>query len=485
MMKLDCYKVLYKLRMRALNVVAGLPPEGGISYSVPELCRCLARLSNIDVDLVSTGKEISHAAHLARINGVNLVICKPSFPLALYFSWKFLFKLPSLVDSADLVHVHSNWTFPVWWACCLAIRYDKPLMMTPRGCLAPERLKISAFKKRMVGWLFDRGYLQRATVIHATCQREAEDVKEYLGGSQLRKGEHFKDEAVTAVLSNELGQPRIEVVPNGVDLDVFDSVTADRKFVDLRWPEIKGKRVALFLSRIHPLKNLENIICAWAAVCKDMGSLKVLKYESDKVFKEEGASAGVRDCERARVEDASGAAGLVTHFTFHIPHSTVTAGCVLSDWILLIAGSGDEKYVQSLKQQVEQGGLAENIKFIGSVFGDEKVKLLKAAEFLVLPTKNENFGIVIAEALACGVPVITTKGAPWAELVEYRCGWWVDVSVEPLTQALREAMGLTDEERRVMGANGRKLVEAKYQWSAVAQQMMHVYERMLAVVHKR
>ncbi len=111
----------------------------------------------------------------------------------------------------------------------------------------------------------------------------------------------------------------------------------------------------------------------------------------------------------------------------------------------------------------------------GLVEGEEKWRVLRAADVFVLPTRSENFGIVVAEALAAGVPVITTKGAPWAELVSENCGWWVEVGVEPRAEALREAMGLTDEERRAMGENGRRLVERKYKWEAVGARMVEVY----------
>jgi glycosyltransferase involved in cell wall biosynthesis len=60
-----------------------------------------------------------------------------------------------------------------------------------------------------------------------------------------------------------------------------------------------------------------------------------------------------------------------------------------------------------------------------------------------------------------------------------RAGWWIDVGVEPLVEALREAMGMSDEERRAMGENGRRLVEAKYRWEAVAGRMAEVYEKCL------
>jgi glycosyltransferase involved in cell wall biosynthesis len=141
------------------------------------------------------------------------------------------------------------------------------------------------------------------------------------------------------------------------------------------------------------------------------------------------------------------------------------------------------------------------VTFGGPRYGDEKVAVMQAADLFVLPTHSENFGIVVAEALACGVPVITTKGTPWGELekcvnalLRYcvnkaitqsgnqafhaeRAGWWIDIGVEPLARALVEAMGLTDEERRAMGENGRRLVEAKYQWPRIAGEMEKVYEK--------
>ena len=64
--------------------------------------------------------------------------------------------------------------------------------------------------------------------------------------------------------------------------------------------------------------------------------------------------------------------------------------------------------------------------------------MYRKADFFVLPTLNENFGIVIAEALLCGTPVITCKGAPWNVLVDNHCGWWVERSVEDIADMLEE-----------------------------------------------
>lgn len=147
------------------------------------------------------------------------------------------------------------------------------------------------------------------------------------------------------------------------------------------------------------------------------------------------------------------------------------------NWQLQIIGPDEQGTLTSLRDQVRRLALDNQITFKGPIYSVEKAKVIANADLFVLPTRSENFGIVVAEALACGVPVITTKGAPWGELITERCGWWVEVGVAPLVAALKAAMGLTDAERREMGENGRRLVEAKYQWPMIAKEMAKVYEK--------
>jgi glycosyltransferase involved in cell wall biosynthesis len=95
-----------------------------------------------------------------------------------------------------------------------------------------------------------------------------------------------------------------------------------------------------------------------------------------------------------------------------------------------------------------------------------------------LPTFSENFGLVVAEALTYGVPGISTRGAPWADLQTHACGWWIETGVEPLVSALREAVALSDEERAAMGARGRVYVR-RFDWDRIAEQTLAVYRWML------
>ena len=110
---------------------------------------------------------------------------------------------------------------------------------------------------------------------------------------------------------------------------------------------------------------------------------------------------------------------------------------------------------------------------------EEKWAYYRQADLLIHPSVSENFGITIAEGLAAGLPVICTKGTPWQDIEEHKCGWWIDIGVEPLAQALKAAMTLSYEDRQAMGERGQKLIADKYTWDAVAEKMVNGYKGIL------
>jgi len=178
-----------------------------------------------------------------------------------------------------------------------------------------------------------------------------------------------------------------------------------------------AQHTALFLSRLHPVKGVLNLIEAWARV-KPPG------------------------------------------------------------WRLVVAGPDDGGHERDVRELALRLGLNDSVSFLGAIPNEKKWQLYQSADLFVLPTFSENFGIVIAEALSSGIPVITTRGAPWAILEQVRCGWWIDVGVDPLAATLREATAAGPERLREMGRSGRELVRRDFAWDSVASRMLALYEWM-------
>lgn len=152
----------------------------------------------------------------------------------------------------------------------------------------------------------------------------------------------------------------------------------------------------------------------------------------------------------------------------------------LNGYKVIVAGEGDADYVSKLSNDVAARGLGDIIKIVGGVYGDGKWQLFKDADFFVLPTYSENFGLAVAESLACGTPVITTVGTPWEDLNTYRCGAWIEIGANPLADAIRDILKCSEKELEQMGRNGRKLIESKYSAEVMAKRMRGVYERVMA-----
>jgi glycosyltransferase involved in cell wall biosynthesis len=181
---------------------------------------------------------------------------------------------------------------------------------------------------------------------------------------------------------------------------------------------LRPRRRALFLSRIHPIKGILTLVSAWAHVR---------------------------------------------------PHG----------WELLIAGPDFDGHRAEVEALVRRERLSEVITISDPVTDDEKWKVFAESDLFVLPTVTENFGIVVAEALASGVPVITTTGAPWEAVATNGCGWWIEPGVEALRSALEEATTMTDSQRHELGRKGRAYVAREFSWQHIAQDMREVYRWMV------
>jgi glycosyltransferase involved in cell wall biosynthesis len=132
-----------------------------------------------------------------------------------------------------------------------------------------------------------------------------------------------------------------------------------------------------------------------------------------------------------------------------------------------------------IRREVSRRSVDDLFIYTGPVDGDEKQRLFESAHVFVLPSYSENFGIVNAEALAAGLPVITTTATPWREIEEEGCGWWIDPNADALTQALRVATEANPDDLRRMGVRGRHLIQSRYSWASAAEHFEHVYNDLV------
>jgi glycosyltransferase involved in cell wall biosynthesis len=212
----------------------------------------------------------------------------------------------------------------------------------------------------------------------------------------------------------------VTVIPNGVDIGRLAEGGADA--AETYWPSLRGRPVVAFMSRLSPEKGLDLLIPAWADLMR-----------------------------------------LPAH----------------RDAVLVIAGPDFRGYQTTVQAMIDAHGVASSVLVIGMVQGARKSSLLKRADVFVLPSYSENFGIVVAEALACGTPVITTMGTPWEQLHAVDAGRWVRPTEGEVGQALRELLGMSETRRRQMGRRGAALIREQYTWDLAARKFLTVCDCIL------
>lgn len=144
---------------------------------------------------------------------------------------------------------------------------------------------------------------------------------------------------------------------------------------------------------------------------------------------------------------------------------------------LHVYGSGSNDYLYRLMSKVQKLGLDKRVSFHGHVDGADKSSAFRTADLFVLPSYSENFGIVVAEALAFGVPVLTTDSTPWERLTEKGCGECIPLSVEALTKAIVE---LSKRDLPMMGVQGRIWMEEQFSKERTGAAMLELYREMVA-----
>ena len=142
---------------------------------------------------------------------------------------------------------------------------------------------------------------------------------------------------------------------------------------------------------------------------------------------------------------------------------------------VVVAGSGDDLYVQRLQSQVASAGLGDRVHFVGHVGGSLKFSLCEAADICVLPTSQENFGFVQFEALACGTPVMTTTLVDtWREIDDSGGGVAVEQNADAVIEGLQPLLA-DPTKREEMGRLGRAWVLENLATDRIAERRDAMY----------
>ncbi len=220
-----------------------------------------------------------------------------------------------------------------------------------------------------------------------------------------------------SIRSQGLEQP-VALIPNGVYSEEF-STPPSRDVLEALSPECSGKKILGFLSRIDEKKGLDILL---------------------KAFAESQCS---------------------------------------EKWQLLIAGPDLRAYQAELEKLVTTLQLESSVSFLGMLEGEKRLALLAHSDCFVLPSHSENFGIVVAEALASGTPVAASAELPWEMLASEDCGFCVNNSVQGWREFLRELDEIPMKELSEKGVRGKKVVERDFSWKQIGESMRLFYRFLL------
>ena len=358
--------------MRILQVISTLNPDfGGPPEGVGQICRSLGGL-DIPVDVATLDTPET------KWGGEFVVFRLGPGRWGRYgYSERLPEWLRANAHHYDAVIVHGLWQHH-GLATRNALRgTGVPYYVFPHGMLDPwfkHQYPLKHLKKQMYWQCAEHRVLRDAQAVLFTTEEERQLAQQTFGAFQI-------NEAIVGYGISD--PPRTE--------------RAELRGAFLRsFPELRDKRIVLFLARLHLKKGCDLLVDAFAAVAHRDAALQ-----------------------------------------------------------LVMAGPDPEGYRAQLERQAEQRGIASRISWTGMIKGDVKWGAYNSAEVFILPSHQENFGVSVAEALACRVPVlISNKVNIWREIAAENAGLVADDTLEGTTGLLSKWLDLSALERERMGQNG-------------------------------
>ncbi len=372
---------------RWLNVVSHLDPRyGGLSAVVPQLGSMVAKAGQFAISLAAFCAP--DELYAPREQHTLDLSYWPTSRTQWLRDRALRSRFRNEIAHADGVHIHGLWEQSTAIAGHTARALRKPYILSAHGMLEPWALSNRRFKKLLYSALFERANVAGATCLHALTAAEAADYRRFGARGP------------------------IAIIPNGVHIPAS---TGSDTFL-AQFPLLRGKRIVLFLGRIHYKKGLDLLIQSWAAITKQ-------------------------------------------HPDAH----------------LVIAGPDFEGTRAPLEARVTELDLGSTVTFPGMLRSELKWSALAAAEAFVLPSYSEGLSVSVLEAMGTGLPVIITEQCNLPEVEHLQAGWLIQSTAVSLTSSLQEMLTNSPVLNRAIGDRGRSFVADRYTWATVGAQMAELY----------
>jgi glycosyltransferase involved in cell wall biosynthesis len=361
--------------------------------SVRSLSRFLKNEHDTDIDVISVEDEFS-TEDRAGWGDLSVHVLAPKYTRFRYAP-ELSRQLASLAP--DVVHSHGIWTY----LSVATIRWSKsnggvtlrPYIVSTHGMLDPWALHNSRWKKIIAAFVFERRHLTNAACIHAVNRAEA-----------------------AAIRTFGLRNP-ICIIPNGVELPGSNSPNRGPPWAA---EKVAGRKVLLYLGRLHPKKGLSILLRGWKAVAKREG-----------------------------------------------------------DWALVIAGWDQGGHRGKLEQLVRELQITDSVQFEGPLFGEARESAYRNADAFVLPSLSEGQPLVVLEAWSHARPVLMTPECNLPEGFQERAAIQMNTTIGGAAEGLGKLFALDEQTLQEMGRRGRDLVIGNFSWSQIASQMFAVYNWLL------
>jgi glycosyltransferase involved in cell wall biosynthesis len=341
----------------------------------------------------------------------------------------------------DLAHVHALWTYPSVAGYLWHRRAKRPFLYSTHGMLDPWALRNSGWKKRLARMLWEDAAHRSAACFHVNSEAEHRTLRHY-----------------------GIRNP-ICVIPHGIDLPKL-AEGSELSVESLVVRVGQGRKILLYLGRVHPKKNLVALLKAWAIAQKPG-----LNSQESEEWLLVIAGWDQRGYE-GELKRLSRELGLLFLDLRNQTSEIRNGGAVSSQKIAArtAATAGRSSEIRHLTSVI----------FLGPQFGAENDACYRRCDAFVLPSLSEGLPMAVLEAWAYAKPVMMTPECNLPEGVAAGAAIEIGIEATEIARGLTQLFGMAASDRKEMGARGRALVAEKFSWPRIGEQMGAVYEWVLA-----